>query len=63
MVRPDVEYNIIKANLQPDGWKKLGAIIRILEIGNPTIAQIKELLDACTRVVELETTVGFNTDV
>ena len=56
------EAPALKLRLGNDGREKVGAIFRILEIGSPNIAQAKEILGTCKRLMELESTVGVNTD-
>ncbi len=52
------EMKLMEAELGHDGWKKVGAISRILEIGSPNIAQSEKILKTCQRVLELISVTG-----
>lgn len=48
----DESCTAIKANLGTDSWKKVGAILRTLEIGSPNIAHSKLILHVCEDMLE-----------
>ena len=54
------DYNVMKAELGPDGVSKLNAIMLILEIGNTNIAQAKHLLKCCDRCLEIGVKTSLN---
>ena len=43
------ELELMKSTLGNDSWSKVGAILRILEIGNPSMALAKQSLLACEK--------------
>lgn len=50
--RATEDYEILRAELGNDSMSKIGAILRILEIGSPNIAHSKLLLHACEDMLE-----------
>lgn len=46
------DYDKIKEKLGHDNWKKIGAILDILEIGESSVAHAKLLLRVCEDVIE-----------
>lgn len=46
------DYLFMKANLGQDTWNKVGAILRTLEIGSPSIAHSKMVLHVCEDMLE-----------
>lgn len=46
------EYAILRAELGDDAMSEIWAILRILEIGNPSIAHSKRLLHVCEDMLE-----------
>lgn len=48
----DVDYDILKKKLGHDTCKKVGAILDILEIGSPSIAHSKLVLQVCDDIIE-----------
>lgn len=47
------ELEFIKISLGEDSWAKVGAILRILEIGKPSMAHTKRILSACEKSLDL----------
>ena len=48
----NVDYEAMKQKLGFDTCKKIGAILDILEIGNPSIAHSKLVLHTCEDILE-----------
>lgn len=46
------DYAILRAELGDNAMSKIGAILRILEIGKPSIAHSKRLLHTCEDMLE-----------
>lgn len=47
------ELDTMKMTLGEDSWSKVGAILRILEIGKPSMAHTKQILSACEKSLDL----------
>lgn len=57
------ELEGLKAQLHPDSRKKVGAILDILEIGQPSIAHSKLILHVCEGMLDMcSPTLGTKTD-
>lgn len=47
------ELEFMETTLGHDSWAKVGAILRILEIGKPSMAHAKQIISACEKSLEI----------